>query len=154
MPEKDNLIELLSRAVETAGEESVAKTLLKLTEPEPSGEITIICNAGIHSIPESFIHGELYVASTGTLDASSKQSIEDAYRLILIALAVKLREKAWRKIYLVPTGPTTLALQVKLLIYNITRIATIDLFYARGDYFELDLDYRTYLASEAQGQSP
>ena len=76
---------------------------------------------------------------------SQADAINDLYILLLRPLAEKLREKAWKKIYLVPTGPTTLALQIKLLVYHITRISTIDLLYEKGRYYEINLDYRSYL---------
>ena len=80
------------------------------------------------------------------------QSRKTSYTLVLNRLAEKLFERSWKRIYLVPTGPTTLILQIKLLVYHITRISTVDLFYSKGDYFEIELDYRSYLNSKKTDQ--
>jgi hypothetical protein len=155
MPSTDALTELLQRAITTVGERKVADTLEKLgaAPPSHSVELTIIANSGMHSIPEEFIHGEKYVVSHGNLDLSSLESIESSYTLALRSLADKLRQRTWKNIFLIPTGPTTLTLQIKLLVYHVTRLSTIDLHYSQGKYFELDLNYRSYLASEGLGSS-
>lgn len=155
MPPTDTLTELLQRAITTVGERKVADMLEKLgaATPSHSAELTIIANSGMHSIPEDFIHGEKYVVSHGNLDLSSPEAIESSYTLALRSLADKLRERAWKNIFLIPTGPTTLALQIKLLVYHVTRLSTIDLHYSQGKYFELDLNYRSYLSSKGAGSS-
>jgi len=143
----DELITLLTQAVERQGEDAVRDALSALIDKEVrmARTLTILGNQGVHAIPEEHIHGELYVATQGTLDLSHCDSIKEVYVPILRSLADKLRSKNWEKIYFIPTGPTTLALQIKLLVYHITRMSTIDLFYLRGNYTEIDLDYRRYL---------
>jgi hypothetical protein len=111
--------------------------------------LTIIGNEGIHSIPPEYIHGEAYVASRGNLDLSSKESIKNEYQIILKNLFVKLNEKSWRKVYFVPTGHTTLALQIKQLVYHVLRQSTVDLFYSKGTYIEIDIDYRDVLLDDS-----
>jgi hypothetical protein len=147
MTTNNELTDALVLAIEKRGENAVREALLRLTEDETkyTRTLTILGNSGIHPIPETIIHGELYTATRGTLDLSKCGSLEELYASILRPLADKLREKAWQRIYFIPTGPTTLVLQIKLLVYHITRISTIDLFYLRGNYTEIDLDYRSYL---------
>ena len=147
----NELTEIVLRAIKAAGEQEVAHTLAALTQKASSeyDELTIVGNEGMHSIPDTFVHGEKYVATSGNLDLSSCEAIERAYIRALISLAQKLRERTWKKVYFIPTGPTTLGLQIKLLVYHITRLSTIDLFYSRGDYHEIALDYRSYLAERS-----
>lgn len=148
MTKHDKLSDALAKAVKRRGTSAVSTALLALAqEPkEATRTLTIVGNGGMHAIPEEFIHGELYEATRGTIDLSKCESIGALYVSILRPLADKLREKAWERIYFIPTGPTTLALQIKLLVYHITRISTVDLLYLRGDYTEIDLDYRSYLS--------
>jgi len=114
-----------------------------------AGEIlTLIGNEGAHSIPEEYLHGEVYAVTSGSLDLSSKESTLLEYNSALSFLIEKLKEKRWRKVYLVPTGHTTLVLQIKVIVYNILRISTIDLFYSKGRYFEIDIDYRELLSND------
>jgi hypothetical protein len=149
MPPTSALSKLLQHAITTVGERKVIDTLEKLGAlTQPHGiDLTIIANSGMHSIPEEFIHGEKYVVSHGNLDLSSPEAIERSYTQVLRSLADRLRERTWRNIFLIPTGPTTLTLQIKLLVYHVTRLSTIDLHYSQGKYFELDFNYRSYLAS-------
>jgi hypothetical protein len=116
---------LVTQAVKTRGLDTVRKALTVLVAEDRASErvLTILGNEGIHNVPEEQIHGELYVATKGTLDLSQHDSVEDLYVSILRPLAKKLHEKSWQKVYLIPTGPTTLVLQIKLLVYHITRKA-------------------------------
>jgi hypothetical protein len=149
-----NLIDAVRLAVSAVGEDDVLAALqaLRARPRPPLRELTIIANAGMHAIPSEHIHGQAYAASEGTLDLGSEASLRATYASILRALAERLREQAWQKIYLIPTGPTTLALQIKLLVYHITRLSTVDLFYANGTYHELSLEYRDYLSRETFSQ--
>src|SRR5258708_36578452 len=147
MPASQALVDAVSHAVAMLGEKEVVDTLNTLVDTHSKSRdvLTIIGNAEMHTIPEAYIHGEIYTVSSGNLDLSSLEAIHKEYISVLRLLAEKLRERAWKQIYFIPTGPTTLTLQIKLLAYHITRLSTVDLFYSRGTYFELDLDYRTYL---------
>jgi hypothetical protein len=152
MQPSEDLTRALSRAIVFAGETRVIDALLALARGSvrPSEELTIIGNTGMHTIPEGFIHGDRYAVSHGNLDLSSLDAIRQGYASVLRLLADKLRERTWKKIYLVPAGPTTLILQIKLLVYHITRLSTVDLYYSGGQYFELDLDYRDYLKAPGE----
>jgi hypothetical protein len=154
MQPPESFDEVLTRARKTLGDRELAKALLSLVESkdEASAELTIISNAGMHAIPSAYIHGTLYPASDGNIDLSTEAAITASYGLVLRKLAEKLKEREWKRIYLIPTGPTTLALQIKLLVYHITRLSTIDLYYSRGNYFELALDYRDYLDLSGSGR--
>ena len=105
--------------------------------------LTIIVNEGVH--PHAAVHerGEVYIASMGNLDFSSKERAEEEFQKILLGVAQKLKSKIWRKIYIVPFGPPILAMQIKLLVYRISRIETIDVLRAgNGIYYDLEINQR------------
>jgi len=152
MEVSEELTGAVFQAVQLAGEQRVLELLKMLLEASllKNDELTILGNEGMHNVPASFLHGEQYIASSGNLDLSSPDALRRTYVHILTSLASKLRERTWRKIYLIPTGPTTLVLQIKLLVYHITRLSTVDLFYSRGEYCEVELDYRGYLLNGSE----
>ena len=105
--------------------------------------LTIIVNRGVHSIPKDQIYGEIFFASEGNLDFSSKESVHSEFEAVLSNVTKKLKSNAWKQIYILPFGPSTLSMQIKLLVYRVTRIETIDLFYlGSGEYFDLDINQR------------
>ena len=105
--------------------------------------LTIVVNRGVHHMPEEYAIGEVYFASEGNLDFSSKESVQSEHERVLSDVAQKLKSRRWRRVYLVPFGPNTLSMQIKLLVYRITRIETHDLFYAGdGEYFCLYINQR------------
>ena len=103
MPSTETLEALLVRAKALLGERGLIEALSSLMNPgvSPSEELTIVSNAGMHNIPSAYVHGELYVASDGNLELSSQENISETYASVLQRLAAKLREKAWKKIYLI-----------------------------------------------------
>jgi hypothetical protein len=105
--------------------------------------LTIVSNCGVHHLPEELKRGEMYYASNGTMDFSSLTSVKAIYTSILSDLSRILKQKKWDKIYLVPFGHSTLSMQIKLLVFRITRIETTDLFYdGSGKYYDLDIELR------------
>jgi hypothetical protein len=134
--------ELLSMCMRIVGKDKVTEHLIRMIDNHQGKVLTIIANAGNHYIPPEYMHGEIYEASRGSLRLDSELSTKEEYRRILANLATKLRETSWNQIYLVPTGPVTLSLQIKIQVYHITRLDTIDLFYLDGNYFELRLTDR------------
>lgn len=142
--------ELLKMAVESAlselGEKRLVEELARLTGNAAGGEVdtlTIIVNKGVHHLPQEFMRGEIYFASEGSLDFSSSESVKKEMVLALSRLASKLKSRAWEKIYLVPFGPTNLSMLIKLLVYRVTHVETVDLFYTgSGSYCELHIPLR------------
>src|SRR5437868_1942619 len=97
----------LNAALKAVGQEAVLHCLLKLSggqRPEQD-TLTIVTNVGVHNLPEEYVHGELFIASSGSLDFSSPESIHGEFRRILIRTAQKLKSKSWRKVYIIPFGP-------------------------------------------------
>ncbi len=110
--------------------------------------LTIVVNEGVHHMPEEYLFGEVFYASAGNLNFSSEITVYEEYQNVLSNVARKLKSKPWKHIYIVPFGPSTLSMQIKLLVYRITRIDSIDLFYlGDGEYFTLELDQRNIIVS-------
>ncbi|NEQ41007.1 MAG: hypothetical protein F6K40_34270 [Okeania sp. SIO3I5] len=77
--------------------------------------------------------------------------MEKEFNKILIKVAEKLKSKPWKKVYLVPFGPAVLSMQIKLLVYRILYIETVDFLYAgHGVYYDLDINLRLIAAQSNQ----
>jgi hypothetical protein len=138
---------LLAECVSVCGADLVRDRLRALLAV-PSGvedTLTIIANTGVHPIPKEFLRGDVYSASYGNWDVSSQEGLELEFKRILRGLGTKLQERPWQKIYLIPTGHPVLSLQIKVFVYRVSRINTIDLFYSNGKYYEILLDHRAVL---------
>jgi hypothetical protein len=105
--------------------------------------LTIIANQGSHHLPDMYKRGVIHIASAGNLDFSSVARVRQQYEEILSRLGSILKSRPWSRIYLIPFGHSTLNMQIKLLVYRITRIETIDLFYdGKGGYSDLQIELR------------
>jgi hypothetical protein len=127
----DAAIELLKREMSRRASESI---------------LTIVANEGAHHLPEAYKRGEVYVATRGNLDFSSVEKVRSQYEKVIVDLARKLKSKTWHRVYLIPFGHSTLCMQIKLLVYRVTRIETVDLFYdGRGNYADLSIEQRSLI---------
>jgi hypothetical protein len=133
---------LLNEAIAQRGKKRVKTALQSLVLESQANILTIIANQGSHKIPAEYLRGEIFVASRGNLDFSSASAIRRQFVAILKKLRGKLQEKHWAIIYLIPTGHPALSIHLKLGVYRISRINTIDIFYYNGRYFDLDIDVR------------
>jgi hypothetical protein len=110
--------------------------------------LTIICNEGTHAIPQSLIRGEEFVLSRGNIDMSSAATIEKEIGEILSRLAVKLKEKNWRSVYIIPSGHPILYANAKLLVFRVTRIETMDSVYlGQGAYTDIYVEQRPLITA-------
>jgi len=108
--------------------------------------LTIVSNAGMHPIPEDFVFGELFIASSGNLDFSSVDSVNRELDEIILKIKEKLFEKQWTQIYLLPFGHSILSMNIKMAIFRLLRIETIDIFYfGNGKYGLINRDTRDSL---------
>lgn len=151
MSSKDDLVGLLEKLVEQDGVRKVKKSLVSLLSDSEKPTLTIIANLGSHRIPDRYLRGEVYVASEGNLDFSSQSKVLNQYKGILGSARNKLMERTWGQIYLIPTGHVTLSLQLKMLVYRVTRMNTVDIFYSDGKFFELEIDQRRNLSLRNDG---
>jgi hypothetical protein len=139
----------MNKALEDAIEDYVGrygeKSLLRklCTTRDETSVLTIIANAGVHPYHELHMRGDIFVASQGNLDFSSAEASADQIRQVLTKVAIKLKEKRWNKVYLVPFGPAPLSLQIKSLVHKVLDIETIDVLHAGGGvHFDIELDPR------------
>lgn len=140
----NTLAHLLDEAVEVAGRQRVAETLQALAGSSmPVDEaLTLVANAGVHTIPKAYLRGEVYEVSRGDWLADTRVDLETELNAILERLVRKLRSRRWQTIYLIPTGHPVLTANVKLLVYRILRLNTIDLYHRSGRYIDVQIDHR------------
>lgn len=148
MPKPSRKLEiLLTKALKQAGEEKVAARLKELAVASED-VLTIIANAGVHHLPERFRRGEVFTASEGSLDFSTAETVKAEFEGILRRVSTKLLERAWKSVYIIPFGPTCLSMQLKLLVYRVTGIESIDVMQiANGDRVDVDLELRELIVS-------
>lgn len=147
MKQLDDVEDLVDELIEQEGVAKTKRLIKSLIIDSSEPVLTIIANQGSHRIPEKYLRGEIFIASKGNLDFSRKSAVEKQYKQIAFDLSVKLAEKNWKRIYLIPTGHVTLSLQLKLTVYRVTRLNTTDLFYSDGRFFDLLIDQRRLIAS-------
>ncbi|TGN17908.1 hypothetical protein [Leptospira idonii] len=135
-------LQILNDYINIFGENKLVELLTEKIKENEGEILTIIANKTHHFTPTEYLHGDIFIASEGNLDFSSKDSIILTYKTILKGVLNKLKEKSWKKIYLIPSGHSTLSLQIKALVYHTVRLETIDLFYSKGIYHEIDIYYR------------
>ena len=140
------LDEAISAAVSAVGINAVRQTLLDLADRggvQESHIITIITNAGVHHLPEDYRRGELFIASAGNLDFSTPESLHSEFTRVLNRVARKLKSKEWRRVYIVPFGPSALSMQIKLLVYKICDLESIEVMHvSQGPRVDVSIDIR------------
>jgi hypothetical protein len=88
------------------------------------------------------------------LDFSSIAAVKRQYEEILGGLAALLKKRTWTRIYLVPFGPSTLCMQIKLLVFRVTRLETVDVFYdGRGNYADLEILQRQLIVQSRDSEA-
>ena len=120
---------------------------------KPTEILTIVTNKGVHFIDEEQLRGRVIYASEGQLDLSSAKVIHEQYRAALSYVAEIVKSKHWHQIYLLPTGPSTLSLNIKALVRQITGKDSVDLFTDRvsGKTWEIELDVRAITSEAGSG---
>jgi len=134
MKRAPGLEKALQKAIDGVGRKRVADELRLLASSASGADVlTIVVNEGIHVLSRKYQRGEVFAASRGSMDFSTPASIKKEYEKALRRTARKLKERAWQTIYIVPFGPTTLAMQIKLLVYRICGIESIDVAHLGGN---------------------
>jgi hypothetical protein len=146
---KDRFESRLQAAVIAAGPEAVEAALDRLADQSANAEaLTIIVNEGVHHLPDEYRRGRVYVASRGSLDFSTPDTIHAEFTRILRDAARVLKSRQWRKVYLVPFGPSTLSMQLKLLVYRVTDLETVDVMHVpHGPRVDIALSLREIIVS-------
>jgi hypothetical protein len=138
--------EAVQRFIDFFGEEKLYSLTSDYIKSYSSSTLTIIANKGVHNLVPEHIRGEVFFASEGMLDFSNAQSAENEIRAILQKVSRKLSEKSWSKIFLVPFGPAILTANIKLLVYRIHHIETIDVLHAgTNSYFDIHISQRALI---------
>lgn len=136
----------LWRLIEQLGEQQARDILMQHLEGksrENKNVLTIVVNKGVHYLPRENLRGTVFYASEGNLDFSTANSVQKEFEKILKDVSVVLKSKNWRRVFVVPFGPCALSMQIKLLIYRITGIESIEVFYlGEGEYMNLQIDQR------------
>ena len=150
---RSHLRELVEKCVTELGEDAVTRALVTLESGHgQAGErdvLTIIANAGVHRVPDSCLRGEVLIASQGNWAVGSEEAMNREIRRILAKVARKLKQRPWRKVFLVPTGHPVVSMNIKLLVYRILRLNTADWMYLDGIYYIIEIDQRV-VAIEAE----
>lgn len=141
----------LERMIAEYGELAVEAELklLKSSGAHNVSECTILVNRGLHSFPEEILRGDVFVVYEGSLDLSSASVLTAFAGERLVALRNFLLSKKWQRASIVISGHAALCMQVKLAVYRITHIETVDwVFDGRGNYIPLQIPLRNILSSE------
>jgi hypothetical protein len=91
---KSALQGLLNQAIAEHGASRVKGALTSFIVDSRRNVLTIVANQGSHKIPGKYLRGEIFVASKGNLDLSSRSKIESIFIRILRRLNTKLLEKS------------------------------------------------------------
>lgn len=129
----NDLIAALEVALRAAGKTKVMQTLSNVAEMKAvEDDLAIIVNEGVHHLDDEYKRSHVFIASQGSLDFSSPESVHAEYQRVLKATAQKLKSRSWKRVYIVP-GPTTLFMQIKLLVYRICGLQSINVMQLRGE---------------------
>lgn len=111
--------------------------------------LTIISNSGVHPIPLDYVFGDVFVASNGSLDFTSEQTVNAEIDEIVKSVSQKLRERRWTKVYLIPFGHAVISMNIKMVVFRVLRIETIDVFYfGDGRYGLIERNTRSTLTED------
>lgn len=139
---KDDDEKLLIDIVKRRGEDFVRKSLN--ARDGDRRELTIVSNAGLHPIPYDYVRGEIFIASEGNLDFSDIESVNSELDKIVQNLKTLLFSEKWTHVYLLPFGHSSISLTIKMTVFRLLRIETIDIFYfGSGKYDYLERDSRS-----------
>ena len=144
---KDKLSRDIGSLLETYGADVVRHELERLTENVNAEQIcTILINEGLHHFPDHLFVGKRFVFYKGGLDFSSEQALEADIVNRLIQLKIFLGTQKWKRIYTIISGHAAVCMQVKLAVYRITHLETIDwAFDGAGNYRKIELPLRQIL---------
>lgn len=138
------LQEVIQKYIDTHGESELENRLRSLLQKDEEDVLTIIVNKGQHPLSESHVRGEIFVVSEGMLDLKNPNEV---FKGLLDKLAKKLKSKPWKRVYIVPFGPAALSMQVKLLVYRVLHMDSIDVLHiGNNDYIDIEVNQRDFLS--------
>ena len=148
MPE-DSIHDDISRLIEKYGRHAALNAMQNAAKSLTPGAVcTIIVNAGLHRFPPEILSGEIYTFYEGSLDLSSEELLRSFVEDRLLNLSIFLKSRKWRQIFIVISGHAAICMQVKLAVYRITHIETVDwVFDGAGNYVRLAIPMRRILTA-------
>lgn len=147
---EDKVLQLVEKLVNAVGNDKVIDHLIMFEQELHITEniLTIIVNSGTHPMPNNIMKGELFVASSGLIDFSSEELLKNNFFEILSRVAEKLKSKNWNKVYVVPFGPAVLSMAVKILVYRVCHLETIDFLHVgNGKHIEINLNFKKIITN-------
>ena len=133
--------------VQKFGRDKVLDTL-KVLDADPADTLTIIGNDAQHHIPRQFLRGQVIVAYSGSMKFSPASEITAGYIQMLKTIVPVLKQKQWKRIYLIPMGHCSVSMILKSVVQRITSIDTIDVIHVgEGEYFELEMNLREVISN-------
>ena len=146
---KDKTLDVVETYIREHGESQLLEVLATKRDDDV---LTIVANAGVHPYHALHKRGVVFEASEGTLDFSSSAAAITSIEAVLLRTAKKLKEKRWRRVYLVPFGPAPLSLQIKSLVHKILDVETIDVLHlGNGAHVDIDFNPRS-IATKVKGE--
>lgn len=146
MVSEDESERTIAKFVEVFSEEELVK-LLRSKLVEQGGVLTIIADQSLHKIPDDLVFGDVYVFSSGNLEAGSDEVVKRELVQRLKALHHFLKSKRWRAVRLIFTGHALLAAHIKLTVYRVLHLDTIDIgYFGKDGYREVSIDFRRDIA--------
>jgi hypothetical protein len=110
--------------------------------------LTIVGNRGAHHLPETIARGFVFYASEGNLDFSSGETVAAELTKIVSRVSEVLKAKRWKRVYLVPFGHAVAVATIKLVVYRVCHLETIDLFHHRdGTYSDIQIVTREIIGA-------
>lgn len=128
------------------GADVVEQIIVSLASQQPQATaLTIICNKGIHAIPEEALPGRKLAATTGNLPEATADELTVVITEACLRVARVLKyEGPFTEIYLVPSGYGVILQKLAETVFQITGKPAITLHYDRptGQYWPFNPNLR------------
>lgn len=142
----DQLRRQLDKIVKSYGLDKTREALSGIERLSKFKVCTIVVNKGLHHFPEDILHGRVFYFSDSSLPMETRDVAEKWMSERLIKLKEFLHSQKWSEIYLLISGHAAACVQVKLAIYRITHIESIDIaFDGKGNYINIEIPMRRLL---------
>lgn len=144
--------EQLQEAARQAGvdEAMLARLLTVLSDTQPQTRaLTIVCNTGIHPIPETLLPGRVVVATEGNVADETPEALEQTVAGACKKIAAIIKgDGPFAEIYLVPSGYGVLLQKLAETIFQITGQPATTLHFDRrtNQYWPIRLDLRALIS--------
>ncbi len=144
-------IEQIRRAAETCLESVQVDELLSALTGQVSqnSALTIICNRGIHAIPEEQLPGRVVAATEGNVsDQNADQLTKEVVEACRKVAAILKHDGPFSEVYLVPSGYGVLLQKLAEIVFQILAKPAVTLHFDRKTraYWPIELDVREIIS--------